>query len=247
MSRVKWVLLAVLLIGGVFLNGCGVSNEGSTTGLDRTITVVGTGEATAAPDQALFRAGVEVTADTVREATRRNGEIMQAIVAALTGMGVAEKDIQTSNFSINLERGYERFPQPEGATEEESIRYRASNMVQVTVRDIGKVSDLLDATIEAGANNIWGVEFTIDETEALESNARTEAMQDARARADELAVLAGVKMGQVVSVSESVAGYPVPLAGVTVERAVGMGGGGPSISPGEATIRMQVQVTYEIE
>ena len=199
------------------------------------------------PDQALFRAGVEVTADTVKEATRRNSEIMQAIVAALTGMGVAEKDIQTSNFSINLERGFERFPQSEGAAAEEQTRYRASNMVQVTARDIAKVSDLLDATIDAGANNIWGVEFTISETGSLESDARSESMQDARARAEELAELAGVTLGPVVSVSEAFTGFPSPLGGVVVERAVGMGGGGPSVSPGEATVRMQVQVTYEIQ
>ena len=164
----------------------------------------------------------------------------------LTDMGVEEKDIQTSNFSVNLIRDVERFPMPESVEgEEEQTRYRVSNMVQVTVWDIEKVSELLDAAINAGANNIWGITFTISETESLESEARAKAMQDARARAEELATLAGVSLGRIVSVSENVTAIPV-LPSVAVERAAGMGGG-PAISPGEASVRMRVQVTYAIE
>jgi len=246
MSRKISVLLGILLIGGLLLSGCALPTQSTGANPDRTITVVGSGEATAKPDKAHFYAGVEVTADTVQEATRRNNEVMQAIVAALTDMGVEEKDIQTSNFSVNLIRDVERFPMPESVEgEEEQTRYRVSNMVQVTVWDIEKVSELLDAAINAGANNIWGITFTISETESLESEARAKAMQDARARAEELATLAGVSLGRIVSVSENVTGIPV-LPSVAVERAAGMGGG-PAISPGEASVRMRVQVTYAIE
>lgn len=246
MSRKISILLGILLISGLLLSGCALTAQSAKPNPDRTITVVGSGEATAKPDKAYFYAGVEVTADTVQEATRRNNEVMQAIVAALTDMGVEEKDIQTSNFSVSLERGTERFPMSEKTKAgEEQPRYRVSNMVQVTVWDIEKVSELLDATINAGANNIWGITFTISETKALESEARAKAMQDARARAEELATLAGVSLGRIVSVSENVTGIPV-LPSVAVERAAGMGGG-PAISPGEASVRMRVQVTYAIE
>jgi len=245
MSRKISILLGILLISGLLLSGCALAAQSAKPNPDRTITVVGSGEATAKPDKAYFYAGVEVTADTVQEATRRNNEVMQAIVAALTDRGVEEKDIQTSNFSVSLERGTERFPMSEKAKAgEEQPRYRVSNMVQVTVWDIEKVSELLDATINAGANNIWGVTFTISETESLESEARAKAMQDARARAEELAALAGVSLGRIVSVSENVTG--IPVLPVAVEKAAGMGGG-PAISPGEASVRMRVQVSYAIE
>ena len=228
------LVLIMLAIGGVLVGACALPSKGAETTQDRTITVIGTGEATITPDLAHFQAGVEVRADTVKEAANRNNEIMEAIVTALINLGVEEKDIQTSYFSISQELEFDRFPSQEGVQGgEEQIRYRVSNMVQVTVRDIEKASELVDATVEARANNIWGVSLTISDTKALESDAR----------AEEIATLADLQLGQVLSVSENITSSPIQEMGIP--SLVGMGGGGGApISPGEASVYMQVQVTY---
>ena len=170
---------------------------------------------------------------------------MEAILAALKDTGIAEKDIQTTNYSVYMERYPEPSPLVGGAEAGESKpQYRVSNMVNVTIRDLDKVSEVLDGVIEAGANNIWGVNFSLDDTETAQAEARTKAVADARARAQALAELSEVALGPVMAVSEVIGGsmYPVPMA---FESAMG-GGGGP-ISPGEVEVSYQVQVTYFIE
>jgi uncharacterized protein YggE len=121
--------------------------------------------------------------------------------------------------------------------------YIVSNMVNVTIRDLDKVSTVLDAVVEAGANNIWGVNFSLEDQTTAQADARAKAIDDAKARAEALAELSGVKLGPVMSISEILSGgsYPVAFA---VERAAS--GGGP-ISPGELEIGYQVQVSYFIE
>ncbi|MEJ2733424.1 MAG: SIMPL domain-containing protein [Anaerolineae bacterium] len=131
----------------------------------------------------------------------------------------------------------------EPATGEAQPLYRVSNMVNVTIRDLESVGDVLDAVVEAGANNIWGITFAVDDPSDALANARAGAIEDARARAGALAELSGVSLGPVMSVSEVVGATPVAMS-VTVERAAAAGG---SISPGELEIGYQAQVTYFIE
>jgi hypothetical protein len=164
---------------------------------------------------------------------------MEAVLAKLRELGLAEKDMQTANFSINSER---RGP------EETDVQYRVSNMVQVKVRDLSQVSEVLDAAVEAGANQVWGVSFTIEDEKALEDEARTKAMEDARQRAEALAGLAKVELGQALVVAESGTVSPVLMK-------QGLGGGGAAmdaasvvpISPGEVQVTYQVEVTYAVQ
>jgi len=125
--------------------------------------------------------------------------------------------------------------EPQGA-------YRVSNMLRVTVRNLEQVGELLDAVVEVGANQMYGVTFTVSDDQEWESEAREKAMDDAKARAEELAGLAGVELGEVLSVSEVVGGMLVPTA---VEMAVGRGGGG--IAPGELEFSTRIQVTFAIK
>jgi uncharacterized protein len=210
----------------------------------QTITVVGQGSVKIKPDIAQISIGVETSADTVSEAVKQNETQMAAILAALKDMGIAEKDIQTTNYSVY----FDRYPQPmsntEPATSEVKPQYRVSNMVNVTVRDLEKVGDVLDAVIEAGANNIWGVTFSLDDPKVAQADARAKAISDAQARAEALAELSGVKLGPVMSVSEVVGGGAVSMpVAMAPERAAG---GGGSISPGELEVTYQVQVAYFI-
>jgi uncharacterized protein YggE len=207
----------------------------------RYITVVGLGKASLTPDVAQINVGTEISANTVSEAKAEVDRHIEAILAVLREMGVADKDIQTSQYSIYYERepfyAVEREP-----GQEAQGAYRVSNMLNVTVRDMTQIGEILDAVVEAGANQMYGVTFTVSDTQKWESEAREKAMTDAQARAGELARLAGVELGEVLSVSEVVGGSPSPMAFAVVERAAGGGG----ISPGELEFSTQIQVTFAI-
>jgi uncharacterized protein len=211
----------------------------------QTITVVGSGTASVAPDIARVIVGVEIVAPTVAEAVEQNESAMAAVLAALRAAGIANRDIQTTNYSINLERYGEPLPRPEesGTEAEANWNYRFSNMVTVTVRDLDAVAEVVAAVVEAGANNIWGVSFTVEDMSAAQAEARGDAIEDARARAEALAELSGVTLGPVMSISE-VVGMNQPVF-ATAERAAMDAGG--SISPGELEVGYQVQVAYFIE
>jgi uncharacterized protein YggE len=246
------VLLLSIVVAGVWLWGQATSparaqttNQATDYSPAQTITVVGQGSVKIKPDIAQVSLGVETSAETVKEAVTENEAKMTSILAALTALGVAEKDVQTTQYSVQLDRGSEPVPQAigTGSTEAAPV-YRVSNMVNVTVRDLDKVSDVLDAVIEAGANNLWGISFSLDDPSAAQADARSEAITDAQARATALAELSGLKLGPVMSVSEVINGGSFPM-GVTYERAA-VAGAGP-ISPGELEIGYQVQVIYFIE
>ncbi|MCC7355495.1 MAG: SIMPL domain-containing protein [Anaerolineae bacterium] len=210
----------------------------------RSITVIGEGKVSAKPDQAQIHLGVETIASTVQEASKENNEKMTAILAALKKLGIADKDIQTSNFSIYLERMPEREVLPStGKATGEVNRYRVSNQMRVIVRDLNNVSTVIDQVVEAGANNVWGVNFTIGDPKALQSQARAAAVADAKAKAQELAKLNDVKVGQVISVSEVVGG---PVFSAALSKAEGLGGGTP-VEPGEMEFTLQLQIVYAIE
>src|SRR5574341_852180 len=161
----------------------------------RNITVVGEGIATAKPDIARANIGVETTASSVADASKQNNDRMATVVAKLKSLNIADKDIQTSNYSISSERAQIR-------TGAETTIYRASNTVAITIRDLDKVGTILDQVVQAGANQVYGVSFSSESTTKLQGDARVKAMADAQARADDFAKLAGVTRGEIISVSE---------------------------------------------
>jgi len=255
-KRIGLVVLTAGILAAVALAGTWMAAQGTTTAAaqtsdaeqvydpTQTITVVGQGAVSVSPDIARVTVGVETSAESVGEAVADNTTQMEAILAALEEIGIAEKDIQTTNFSIY----FDRYPEPllRASTSAESQvapQYRVSNMVSVTIRDLENVSEVLDGVIEAGANNIWGVSFELDDTAAAQADARSDAVADGLARAEALAELSELELGPVVSLSEVIGTSVVPMS-LGVERAMG-GGGGP-ISPGEVEISYQVQVTYFI-
>ncbi len=213
--------------------------------LARTITVVGRGEVKVKPEVAHTTVGVEALAPTVDAAMEDAQARMDAVLAALKKLGIADKDIQTSNFSINFERSQPGMPE---STKTDSTQpagfYRVSNMVSITIRDLEQVGPVLDAAVKAGANNVWGITFGLDDTDALEVEAREAAVKDARARAESLAELTGVSVGDVVSVSEVIGN----VSGIMYSAAEGRGGGGGTpVEPGEVSFTTQIQIVYAIE
>jgi uncharacterized protein len=240
-SVVAVLLLVVALTAVACAPGATSSGAAQTqTGAAGGITVVGTGEAFGRPDTAEIQIGAETFAETVAEATSQNEALIQSIMAALAAQGIEEKDIRTSNYSVWAEQVYgERGP--EGVA-----GYRVNNLVTVVIRDVDAVSGVIGAVTEAGANNIHGISFRVADPAALEDEARAAAIANARARAESLAELSGVGLGEVVTISEVIGQGGIPLAR-------GMGGGAmedaaaASISAGELGYSVQVQVTFAIE
>jgi uncharacterized protein YggE len=204
------------------------------------ITVSGSGSVNVAPDIARIDVGVEVTAETVAEARGQAADSMDGIMAALLDNDVEEKDVQTRYFNIYPQYRYreDEAPQITGFT--------VSNQVTVTVRDIDTASEVLDAAIEAGGDavRVNGITFTVDDPEQYLDEARQEAIDNARARAETLADAAGVSLGDVRSISESTSytgeqRFAVPVAADSA-------GGATSVSPGEQELTVSVSVVYEV-
>jgi uncharacterized protein YggE len=247
------VLVIALVAGAIFgiFNVPGVQAQTpvpqpvpvTSAGPVGAITVVGEGTVNIRPDVARANIGVEVIQDTVKDASAQNKVTIEAVLAALKAQGIEERDIQTSGFSIFAERYG-----PEGPLPDDRVRYRVSNNVMVTIRNLDNVGTVLDAAVEAGANNIYGVEFLLDDPSQVEAEARASAIEDAQTKAQELAQLNGVGIGQVMAVSEIIGlggGYYNSNFAQGMMYQMGGGGGAP-ISPGELKLTMQVQVSYAI-
>ena len=235
-SNLRSALLLVLVLG---LPGCAEAEP--PAGAVRSISVTGQGEASGRPDQAQVNAGVQTVASTVVEASRQNQEIVERIMQALDEQGIDRKNVQTANYSIWPEQRHD----PSRGDEVRITGYHVSNVVNVTVDDVDKVGAVLAAVTNAGANSVHGINFVVADTAELEERARAEAMADARARAESLAGLAGVELGEVLSISMNTGGgYPVPMMGGRM--AMAESAPAPGISPGQLSVSVQVQVSYAI-
>lgn len=242
------IAIATVLVLGLALGMSGLSfgspaqaQEPAAPAATRFVTVVGQGKTNVVPDIATMNLGVMTSAPELDDAMSENTATMAAIQEALLAAGIAENDIQTTNYNIYLDEGYR------GPEMQQNPVYRVSNMVLVKVRDLESVGQVLDAAVEAGANQIYGISFTVEDWSEAESVARAEAIADARARAEELASLAGVEVGEVLSISEVVGGGTIPYRfGAAIAEAQGLGGGG-SIAPGELEFSTSIQVTYALQ
>ena len=229
-----WIVLAVL--GAVAVAGCATAQDGESG--SETILVTGYGEARGNPDIATLNIGVNVANTGIDAAVEESNETVARITAALTGMGILEADIQTTNFNVWREDIYS----PETGQVTGEYRYHVDSSVQVNVREISRASEVLKVAIQNGANNIYGPSFAIDNTDTLAAQARAAAVADARARAEQVAAELGVTLGEVMSVKE-VSGGPVYayLAGAGYG---GGGGEGPPISEGSLTVNIQLEVSF---
>ncbi len=212
----------------------------------RTITVVGTGKASGAPDVAHVNVGVETLGPSLQQVVDDNKTKMTALLAALKAQGIADKDIRTSNYSVYVESPQPPQPAVEGTARRGPVTYHVSNQVDVTVRDITKLGDVLDKAVAAGANNVYGVNFSVDDPTKLQGMARANAIADAKARAQDLAGLTGVTLGDVISVSEVISSPGPVFAGAVEARAYSAAAPVP-IQTGELEVSMNVQVTYAIK
>lgn len=215
-----------------------------------SISVSGVGKISAAPDVAEIRVGVVTQGATARDALTANNEAMAALIAELKGRGVATKDVQTTNFSVNprYSQPAPRLPnQPPVEFVPRIVGYDVTNMVQITARDLAKLGVLLDAVVQAGANQMHGIQFRIDEPEKLLDQARKRAMADARRKAEILAGEAGVVAGPPLRIQEA-GGLPPPQPMPMMARTMSFrADAAVPVAAGEQDLSVTVHVIYELK
>ena len=234
-------------INSHFLNPCSCSlkrlqwNFPIRTVQQRMISVTGNAQVILSPDIAYISIGVHSESETAKEAVASNNTQSQAVIDAIKGQGVDAKDIQTTNFSVYQQTKIG----PNG--ENQGIIFMADNTVYVTMRDLTKIGDILDSSIAAGANSIYGITFDVQNKDAALATGRDQAMTDAKAQAEELIKAAGATLGDVQSINYySSSPSPIYYDNKAVPAGVG-GGGSVPISTGQLTLTVSVSVTYAIK
>ncbi|WP_374571922.1 SIMPL domain-containing protein [Phenylobacterium sp.] len=204
-----------------------------------TLNLSAHGETRIAPDMATITLGVQIEAPTAQGAMRANAEQMNAVIAALKKAGIAERDIQTSNLSLNPQYVYQENQPPKLSG------YQASNQVSVRVNDLKDLGKAVDATVGAGANRVNGISFGLKDSTAAENAAREQAVKALAAKADLYAKAAGYHVARLVSLSEA-GGYsppsPMPmLAMARMEKA-----DATPVAAGELSVGIDVSAVYEL-
>lgn len=200
---------------------------------ESTITVSGTGRAAAAPDVATVHVGISLVRSTVAEVTAEGSRLASDLVTRLRSEGLGDDDLQTSNYSVRAEHDHSRQPS-------RPIGYRLDNTLDVVVQDLDSLARLLDLAAQAGgdATTIGGIDFHHSDPDQLRSSARAAAWADGRARAEQLAELAGTTLGEARSIVEGTAAPGGPMRAATM-----MADSAPPIEAG--TVDVQVNLTIE--
>jgi uncharacterized protein len=242
--KVRLITAALgLMLATVALSACTrkgdtiVNTPGSTA---NGISVSGTGQVFGSPDVAVITLGVQAQAANVADARQTAAAAAQAVIDSVKKNGVADKDVQTTQFSIQPQYDFK----PNGG---QTIRgYQVTNVLTVKVRKIDTAGKVLDDATAAGGNNtlVQGVSFTIDDPTKLRESARADALKDAKTRAQQLADNAGVKLGNPISISESSGAIPLAANFVTAPRT---GDSSTPIQTGELQVSVTVNVLYAIE
>ncbi|MFN4143269.1 SIMPL domain-containing protein [Aestuariivirga sp.] len=208
--------------------------------MPRTISLVGHGEVKSPPDLAFVTTGVFSQGATAAEALAANTSAMTALFAALKEAGIAEKDVQTSNFTVQPRYDFQDRQPPR------LVGYDVSNNVTVTLRKIGDLGTLLDRLVQAGSNQIHGISFQVSEPDAALDEARKLATEDATRKAKLYAGAMGVTLGPVMSISEGMTlEPPVPFMRGKAMMAEAASAPVP-VAAGEQTLSIDVNITWEI-
>ena len=206
-----------------------------------TLNLSAYGETKVAPDMATITLGVMTEGKTAAEAMQANAARMNAVVASLRKAGIPDKDIQTSNLNLNPQYRYQENQPPV------LVGYQASNNVTVTVTDLKRLGPAVDATVNAGANQVHGISFGLSDPTGAENAAREAAVKALAAKADLYAKATGYRISRLVSLSEG-GGYapqpPMPMVAYAAKRE--MADAGTSISAGEMKVRIDISGLYEL-
>src|SRR5437868_6329628 len=239
----RQTLLAALLLGATALPTATYAQQSPSitqTIAGSRLDISATGEVTRVPDIAIISAGVVSRSATATGALQDAADRMQRVLAALKRAGVEDRDVQTSNISLNPEYRYVENQPPQ------LTGYTASNQLTIRFRDIRNSGKILDALVGQGANQINGPNLTIDKPEAALDEARARAVTAGRARAELYARSLGMRIVRVVSVSES-SGYAMPPPMPMYARAEVAQAADTKIVPGEQKLQVTLAITFELQ
>lgn len=263
-QRLRKTVFWVVIVLGVFLavqvlaGLAGLRYIGTGIAAANTISVSGHGESLAVPDIATFTFSVVSDKATVADAQADATAKANAVTAYLKSSGIDSKDIQTTDYSVSPQYEYQNAVCPASAPNSASTvycppgrqvlkGYEVRQTTTIKVRDTSKAGDLLAGVGGKGATEVSGLNFTFDNPDAVQTDARTKAIADAKQKADALAKELGVSLVRVTSFSENNSGVPRP-----VMYAMGAGSSAdaksvaPEISVGQNKVTDDVTVTYEI-
>ncbi len=214
----------------------------TTTDTNTGIIVTGQGQVSVKPNTAIATIGVETVAANLNDATSQNNTKMTAVIDKLKSMGIADKDIQTVNYNVYPMTQ----PSPKGPDNAPPVitGYRVVNQVRVTIRKLEDAGKILDAAVTAGANNIYGVSFGVDDMTPYQQQARAAAIKDAQDKAGQLAKNAGVQLGSILAISEGTISAPVPMAAMGLRAD---SSGSVPVQTGEMQVSIIVNVRYAIK
>ena len=230
-------LLSIILVLAMMLP-CIALGETVAVADDATITVTGSASVTLKADYARISVGVSSKAATVEQAANENNAAIFAVIEALKEAGVAEEDIATSNYSVYAEYDYASF----GG--QKLTGYNVTNQLTVIIRDMDHIGATLDKATAAGANNIYNIEFLSTKADEAQDEATVYAVQDAMRRAKLLASAAGLNLGGIKSISDTVASYGI----VTRSYASKLDAvAGNSILPDDTSVSASVTIVFELK
>ncbi|MEK7544026.1 MAG: SIMPL domain-containing protein [Patescibacteria group bacterium] len=235
-------LLAALILAGLsfFLPWSGVDWGSFALKPARTVTVVGEAKSKLKSEIASFSAGVNAINDSKEKAVAEVNSKVNAIIESVKSFGIKSEDIKTQNLNIyqNQETYYE-----EGRQKQRPGQWSVSNSVEIKLRDVDRASALADLLAKSGANNVYGPNFALDEDSTAADALFTEAVDNARTKAANVAKAAGKKLGNILSVTEGVSATG-PITLLRMEG--GGGGGGAGLEPGTGTVSKSVTVIFEL-
>jgi uncharacterized protein YggE len=215
----------------------------TTEPVPTTLTVTGQGTVVVEPDTASVSFGVTIEDETLTTAQTEATETMTAILAVVTDAGVAERDVQTVDFSVTIQYDYD----DEGNVTS-ILGYQVSNTINVTVRQLDALGGILDAVVARGANNVYGVSFFVNDTKAAASQARIAAVEDATAKANDIAGAAGLRVSRIVSINEETTAPPTPVDFYpAAEMDDSAAGAAVPVQAGTTDIMATVYMVFELE
>ena len=240
-ARIASAALIPAALGGAFALAAAPAMAQTADAAFRatTFSLAAHGETNVAPDMATITLGVQTDDMTAAGALRANGAKMNQVMAALRKAGVADRDIQTSNLNVNPQYVYEQNQPPK------FNGYQVTNQVTVTVRDLNRVGQAVDATVGAGANTVSGISFGLQNPQVAEDAARMDAVKALQAKADLYAKATGYRIVRLVNLSEG-GGYtpapPMPMYAMAKRESADS----TQVAGGELKVRIDVTATYEV-
>ncbi|HEY4474344.1 MAG TPA: SIMPL domain-containing protein [Candidatus Paceibacterota bacterium] len=235
-GTVVMIVLAVFLIASTNQ----VLNTATTT---NTVSFSGEGKVVAKPDIAKISLSIVTDALTSKTAQDENSKKSKTVTDYLKKQNIDDKDIKTTGYNI-----YPQYKYPQYGGQPTITGYQVNQSMEIRIRDLDKVSNILDGIVASGTNQVSQLSFEIDNPDALKSEARAKAIADAKSKANELKSQVGISLGKIINFSENTSGYPVPIyMKAELDGRGGMGGGGPSVPAGENEITVSVTITYQIK